>query len=160
MLQDHRRGNFKEVDMSRKAGIRAGWVAGAFAMLAAVAATAAVAAGGAVPSLLAPNHKHVNRGHIGLTINVPLKTAKHGVFIVINNHRSLDKLGHLKLCKTSRCDIVAPKHKNGTKFKYVSPFTFPGFWAVTPGKYYWQANYFTVGDTANYYSKIGWFWVK
>jgi hypothetical protein len=146
--------------MSRKLGMRAGAVAAVFALVAASAATAAIAAGGVAPTLLTPNHKRVHRGHIALVVNVPLKTAKHGVFIVINNHRSLNKSGNLKECKSSRCDIIGPKHWKGTKYRYVSPFNFPGYWAVSPGKYYWQAQYFTAGDTANYYSKVGWFIVK
>jgi len=59
-----------------------------------------------------------------------------------------------------RCDFVGPKHWNGNKYSYVAPFNYPGYWAVTPGKYYWQAHYYTRGDTAVYWSGIGSFVVK
>ena len=112
------------------------------------------------PTLLAPNGKHVAPGHIRLVVGVPLKAASHGVFITIANKRKLDKYGHLKECGINRCDFVGPKHWKGNRYSYVATFNYPGYWAVTPGEYYWQAHYYTVGDTAVYWSGIGSFVVK
>jgi hypothetical protein len=146
--------------MSRKAGFRIGAVITAVAVVLAVAASA-VAAGGTAPRLGAPNHKHASPGRVKLVVDVPLPAASRGVFIAINPKRRLAD-GHLKgSCSVSKgCDFVEPTHKGGHKYVYVARFTFPGYWSVTPGRYYWQADYFTVGDTNNYYSSIGTFYVK
>ncbi len=145
--------------MSRKAGFRAGAVAVALTVALAMAAVA-IAAGGVAPQLLSPNHKHVAPGHIRLVVGVPQPAAHHGVFVAISPKRKLDKNGHLKVCGSSRCDFVGPTHWKGAKYSYVAKFNFPGYWAVTPGKYYWQAHYYTAGDTAVYYSGIGSFTVR
>jgi hypothetical protein len=146
--------------MPRRTGLRASMLVVAFAMVLALAAAAAVAATSAAPTLLSPNHKRVNPGRIRLVVNIPLKAANHGVFIVIAPKRKLDGLGHLKGCGGNRCDFVGPKHWKGHKYSYVAPFSFRGYWSVTRGKYYWQAHYYTAGDTAVYYSGIGSFFVK
>jgi hypothetical protein len=145
--------------MSGKARFRGGAAAVALATLLAVAGTA-IAAGGVAPALLSPNHKHVAPGHIRLVVEVPLKPAKRGVFIAIAPKKSLDRDGHMKDCGSKRCDFVGPTHWKGDKYSYVARFDFPGYWAVTPGKYYWQAHYYPVGDTAVYWSPIGSFVVK
>ncbi len=145
--------------MSGKARFRAVAAAAVLAILLAVAGTA-IAAGGAAPKLLSPNHKHVAPGHIRLVVEVPLTPNSHGVFVAITPSKKLDKDGHLKECFGKRCDFVGPTHWKGDKYSHVAQFNFPGYWAVTPGKYYWQAHYYTLGDTAVYYSAIGSFVVK
>ena len=112
------------------------------------------------PTLLSPNHKHIAPGHIRLVVEVPLKPNAHGVFVAISPKKDLDKDGHLKDCGVKRCDFVGPRHWKGDKYSYLAKFDFPGYWAVTPGKYYWQEHYYTVGDTAVYWSTIGSFVVK
>jgi hypothetical protein len=149
----------KEVGMSSKVGLRAGAFVAALTVVLAVAA-AAIAAGRAAPRLLSPNHKHVRPGRVRLVVDVPLKPARQGVFITVASTRKLDKFGHLKLCGSGRCDFVGPTHWKGHDYSYVAPFNFPGYWSVTPGKYYWQAHYYTVGDRAVYYSGIGSFVVR
>ena len=145
--------------MSRKTGFRAGAL-GLALVVALAFAGAAIAASGTLPQLLSPNHKHVAPGKIRLVVGIPLKAASHGVFIAINPKRQLDKSGHLKACGSSRCDFVGPKHWKGDKYSFVAPFNFPGYWAVTAGKYYWQVHYYTAGDTAVYFSGVGSFVVK
>lgn len=145
--------------MSRRAGLRAGVLAAAITVILAVAA-AAIAAGGVAPRLLSPNHKHLSRGRIRLVVDIPLQPARQGVFIALAPTRKLDRFGHLKACGSSRCDFVGPRHWKGHDYSYVAHYDFPGYWAVTPGKYYWQAHYYMVGDTAVYYSGIGSFVVK
>ena len=144
--------------MSGKARFRAGAAATALVILLAIAGTAI--AGGVTPTLLSPNHKHIAPGHIRLVVEVPLKPNAHGVFIAISPKKDLDKDGHLKDCGVKRCDFVGPTHWKGDKYSFLAKFNFPGYWAVTPGKYYWQAHYYTVGDTAVYWSTIGSFVVK
>ncbi len=145
--------------MSRKVGFRAAAAVAAMTALLPVA-VAGAAAGAADPSLLAPNHEHVGPGHIRLVVKVPLPAATHTVFIAINTRRRLDKFGHLTFCPGSHCAILQPKHWKGHKYRYVARSSFIGYWAVTPGRYYWQAHYDTVGYTAVYYSAIGSFVVK
>lgn len=145
--------------MSKKARLRASILLAAVTLLLAAAAGAA-AAGGPTPKLLSPNHRHVNPGRIRLVVNIPLRPNSHGVFIAITPRRKLDRNGHLKACFGNRCDFVSPRHSKGDKYSYVAPFNFHGYWSVTPGKYYWQVHYYTVGDTAVYYSGIGSFVVK
>jgi hypothetical protein len=53
-----------------------------------------------------------------------------------------------------RCDFPPFTHWTGNKYSYVAKFNFPGYRAVTPGKYYRQAHYYTVGD-AIYWNPIG-----
>jgi hypothetical protein len=143
--------------MSGKGRFRAGAAAAVLAILLAVAGTAV--AGGVNPTLLSPNHKHIAPGRIRLVVGIPLKPNRQGVFIAISPAKKLDRQGHLNsTCK--RCDFVGPTHWKGNKYSYVAKFDFPGYWAVTPGKYYWQVHYYTVGDTAVYYSPIGSFVVK
>jgi hypothetical protein len=145
--------------MSKRVGLRASALAAVLAMLLGTAG-AAVAAGGAAPKLLAPNHQQVAPGRIRLVVEVPLPASKHGVFITIATKRKLNRFGHLKFCSAIGCDFVGPKHWKGDKYSYVAPFNFPGYWSVTPGRYYWQADYYTAGLTAVYYSAIGSFVVK
>ena len=145
--------------MSGKARFRAGAGGTVLAILLAVAGTA-IAAGATAPRLLSPNHARVAPGHIRLVVEVPLAPSNHGVFVAISPTRKLDKDGHLKECFVRRCDFVGPTHWKGDKYSSVGHFDFPGYWSVTPGRYYWQAHYYTVGDTAVYWSKIGSFVVK
>ncbi len=146
--------------MSRRAGSRAGAIVLALTVVLALAG-AAVAAGGLAPKLLTPNHKKVSPGRIKLVVDVPLTPAAHGVFIAISPKKHT-KSGQLKVCSVlHRCDFVEAAHHHGHKWTYTAPAdNFPGWWATTPGKYYWQVHYFTQGDTALYYSGIGSFTVK
>jgi len=142
-----------------KAGLRACALGAAIAVLLGVAG-AAIAAGNPAPTLLAPNHQRVAPGRVRLVVEVPLAAAKHAVFVTIATKRRLDRFGHLKECSANGCDFVGPTHWKGERYSYVAPFNFPGYWSVTPGRYYWQAHYYTVGDTAVYWSGVGSFVVK
>lgn len=145
--------------MARRTGMMATALAAALVMLLGVSG-AALAAGRAAPRLLSPNHRRVAPGRIRLVLDVPFKPAKHGVFITIATKRRRDRFGHLKFCSSSRCDFVGANHWRGHRYSYVAQFSFPGYWSVTRGRYYWQAHYYTAGDAAVYYSAIGWFVVK
>jgi hypothetical protein len=141
--------------MSRKAGFRAGVIG----VVLTVVLAGVAAASSPAPRLLSPNGKSVNPGAIKVTVDIPLSPAKHGVFIAIQPNRKT-KHGRLSGTCNKRCDFVAPKHLKGHKWAYTAKYNFPGYWAVTPGKYYWQVHYYTKGDTAVYYSKVGSFTVK
>lgn len=147
--------------MSRKAGFRAGALVAALT-IALVVTAAAVAAGGASPRLLSPNHKHVAQGQIRLVVDVPLKPTSSGVFITVSRSRKLDKYGHLRVCSSTAhgCDFVSPTHWKGHDYSYVGRFNFPGYWSVTPGKYYWQAHYYSSNPIGIYWSGVGSFVVK
>jgi hypothetical protein len=142
--------------MIRKAGIRAAALA---ALLTLVLAGVAIAAG-STPTLGSPNGKSVSPGAIKLVVNIPLRPHKKGVFIAISPTRKV-KGGHLTAkCNVNQgCDFVAPTRVKGHKWAYVAKFNFPGYWAVTPGKYYWQVHYYQP-NFAVHFSKIGSFTVK
>ena len=82
--------------MSRKAGFRASVLVAALALVLALTTVVAVAAGGVRPRLLSPNHKRIGPGRTRLVVDVPLRPARHGVFIAIAPKRKLDRFGHLK----------------------------------------------------------------
>lgn len=104
----------------------------------------AVAAGSFRPTLESPNGKHVRAGRVTLKAkDTEAGVLKVGVFVAISRSRKVDKQGELNHgCKpTAGCDFVALarwRHHPGW-WIYVSGFDFPGYWAVTPGRYYWQA---------------------
>jgi hypothetical protein len=148
----------KEVQLSKKAALRVGAFAAVLATLLGMAGVAIAA--GAAPKLLAPNHEQAAPGRIRLVVEVPLKPARGEVFITIDPKRKIDRFGHLKFCASISCDFVAGKHWRGHDYRYVAQFNFPGYWSVTPGKYYWQADYYPASYSGVYYSHIGWFVVK
>jgi hypothetical protein len=147
--------------MSRKAGVRGATLVVALA-IALVATAAAVASRGLAPRLLSPNHKHLAPGRIRLVVEVPIRPAPAGVFITVSRTRKLDKYGLLKACASSAhgCDFDSAGHWKGHDYSYVGRFDFPGYWSVTPGRYYWQADYLSDNPPGNFYSGIGWFVVK
>lgn len=148
--------------MSRKTRLSVGALGVALAAL--LASGTVAVAGGLDPSLGSPNHKSVAPGRVKLKVILPVAAASHGVFISIQSKRKLVH-GHLTTaCNNPAhgCFYANPTKHDGHTYVYTAPggSQFPGWWAVTAGKYYWQAEYFTVGDVANYYSKIGTFKVR
>jgi len=148
--------------MSRKAGFRAGVLGVALTVALALTAVAVAAGGGTAPRLLSPNRKHIAPGHIRLVVEVPFKPVRAGVFIAVSRSRKLDRYGHLKECTNAQngCDVETLSHWKGHEYSYVTQFETPGYWAVTPGKYYWQASYDSDNPLGIYYSRIGSFVVK
>ncbi len=128
--------------MSRKT-VRIVSVAAVLAMTLAGAGVA-VAAGSLRPALGPPNGKRVHAGRITLKVKDTEAGVLHvGVYVAIARTRKTDKNGLLKSkCDVSKgCDFVGLKrwrHHPGW-WIYTSAFNFPGYWATTPGKYYWQA---------------------
>ncbi|MBV9424262.1 MAG: hypothetical protein JOZ98_15220 [Solirubrobacterales bacterium] len=130
--------------MSRKT-VRAVSVAAVLAMvLASMSAGVAVAAGSLRPALGPPNGKRVHAGRITLKVKDTDAVVLHErVYVAIARTRRTDKHGLLKsTCDVAKgCDFVGLKrwrHHPGW-WIYTSGFNFAGYWATTPGKYFWQA---------------------
>jgi hypothetical protein len=141
--------------------------AAALGLVCALVLGGAAVAAGLRPTLGKPNHKPVHVGAIVLKLaDAAPKARKYGVFITINKMRRLDKHGNLSSspCHSdSGCTFVQAKpwaHHPGMWVYSPPNYGFPGFWATTPGKYYWQAEHTDCnmpGCEAT--SKIGWFQV-
>lgn len=115
------------------------------ALVGVLAASAVALAAGGVPTLIKPG-KRVHRGHIRLVVKDTSALArKYHVFVTINRHKQLDKSHHLANCKKvdKGCYFAELKKYKGHpgEWTWVSPFSFPGYWATTPGKYFWQAQH-------------------
>jgi hypothetical protein len=109
-------------------------------------AAVAIAAPFSPPVQKAPgNHHAVGAGVVTLIVKDPgVPKDVRPVFVTISPRRTLDKYGHLKLLKcVGRCDFVAMRPWRGHPgfWIYKSKFNFPGYWAVTPGRYFWQAEH-------------------
>ncbi len=104
----------------------------------------AVAAVSLRPTLASPNGKQIHAGRITLKVrDAEAGVLKVSVFVAISRKRATDKQGQLKHgCKpTAGCDFIemTPWRHHPGWWIYRSQFNFPGYWAVTPDKYYWQA---------------------
>jgi hypothetical protein len=123
-------------------------------------------AAGSAPTLVSPHHgQRVNPGKIRLIVSSPGLP----VFAQITRRRKLNKSGHLAQCLALKkgCDFVEllPWKHHPHKYIWVSSGAdFPGFWATTPGRYYWQAHYnncfATEVDSCKIVSAIGSFRVR
>jgi hypothetical protein len=150
---------------------RAAVVMFVLAGIAAAGAAVALASGGSqfVPKLGSPNGKHVSPGRIHMTAKA---AGAKTVFLWVSRKHKL-KHGNLVQCTdaTKGCLVTKMKrwkhHKNGWTYT-AQAGGFPGFWATTSGKYYWQLQSFaktppckfgTDGDCA-FYSKVGSFTVR
>jgi hypothetical protein len=111
------------------------------------ASATAFASAGSSPVLKSPrNGQAVRTGAITLIVEDPDVPAHvRPVYAQISRQRKLDKYGHLVSCIDSAhgCEFVALhpwKHHPGY-WIYTTNANFPGYWAVTPGKYYWQTQH-------------------
>jgi hypothetical protein len=71
------------------------------------------------------------------------------IFLIVSDRRSLDRRGHLTVSRHcgSRCDFQEMKRWKGHPgyWIYRAPYRFPGYWGVTPGRYFWQVYHFVPG---------------
>jgi hypothetical protein len=110
-------------------------------------AAAAFGSGFSSPVLKSPGKgKRVHAGVITLIVKDPgVPKDVRPVYVTISPKRKLDKYGRLFQYKGcgSKCDFVGlkPWRHHAGEWIYKSQFNFPGYWAVTPGKYYWQAQH-------------------
>jgi hypothetical protein len=129
--------------------------------LALVLGTGAVALGAGNPTVLrAPKPGGTaHTGKIRLVVYAPgaSHAIHHDMFAEISTRR-LIRHGMLESPKgcSSRCDFVILKPWKGHPgyYTYVSKFNFHGYWAVTPGKYYWQIHYYTLNPPATIVSAV------
>jgi hypothetical protein len=144
---------------------------GAVALLCSLAfAGVALAALPGAPSLVSPkNRAHVRPGHITLIVHDTHVIKGFNVFVQISKHRKLNKFGNLADCNavSKGCDFVSLKARKGHRGQWIyktdPSVSFPGWWATTPGTYYWQADHVncstTSRDRCHVTSKIGSFHV-
>jgi hypothetical protein len=142
-------------------------------VLAAIAVTSVAVAlaadSGFTPKLGAPNGRRVKPGRVHLTAKV---ADGRSVFVWVTRKRKL-KHGQLAECTNVKkgCLVASMKkwkhHADGWTYTALHA-NFHGFWATTPGRYYWQVESFakappckfvTDGD-CSFYSKIGSFTVR
>ncbi len=131
----------------------------------------AVAALPGAPTLVSPKHgAHVNPGQITLIVHDTAVPSGFNVFVAISKHRKVNKFGELGKCKdvSKGCDFISLKRRKGHPGQWIyksnPQVEFPGWWARTPGTYYWQADHVdcftTEADSCHVISKIGSFHVK
>ena len=142
---------------------------GAVALVCSLAfASVALAALPGAPSLVSPKHgAHLRPGRITLVVHDTGVIKGFHEFVQISKQRKLNKFGNLADCNavSKGCDFVVLKPRKGHpgQWTYTSHFNFPGYWAVTPGTYYWQSEHIncsvTAADRCHVTSKIGSFHV-
>jgi hypothetical protein len=110
-------------------------------------ATVALANGFTTPVLKSPHQgQRVRAGTVTLVVYDPgVPKDVNDLAVQIEPRRKLGRNGHLATClKVSKgCDFIGLKkwaHHPGF-WRFTTSATFPGYWAVTPGKYYWQASH-------------------
>jgi hypothetical protein len=140
-------------------------VLGTIAVVCALGFSAVASAAGGGPVLVSPKKgAHVGPGGIRLIVRDTAVPSGFNVFVQISHQRKLNKFGDLAACNAvgHGCDFLALKHYRGHsgEWIYTSPSVgFPGFWATTPGRYYWQADhvncFVTERDSCHVTSHIG-----
>lgn len=100
------------------------------------------------PKLVKPANKGtVHGGHIQLVVRDSSSLAKkYGVFVSISRSRKTNAHGQLKEVKNVSkgggfIEMKAWKGHPGMWIYKPPKYTFPGFWASTAGRYYWQAEH-------------------
>jgi hypothetical protein len=108
----------------------------------------ALAALPGAPTLVSPKHNaHLGPGHITLVVHDTAVPSGFNVFVQISKHRKVDKFGDLTKCNNVNkgCDFVSLKRRKGHPGQWIYKtdpgVSFPGWWATTPGTYYWQADH-------------------
>jgi len=112
-------------------------------------AAVAAASNNTAPTLKSPGRDaKVHTGVITFKVYDPgLSGASSPVFVAVNRHRQINKNGLLNgSCKVNKgCDFFTMKHWKGHPgwwiYKSPADTSFHGWYASTPGKYYWQAEH-------------------
>jgi hypothetical protein len=105
----------------------------------------ALASNSTRPTLKAPHKgQAVHAGTIRLVVYEPGLTDS-SLYVAIRRQRKLDRNGYLahNPCDVSKgCDFITLQHWHGHRgyWVYTAGVSFPGYWATTPGRYYWQAS--------------------
>jgi len=121
------------------------------------------------PSLVAPKHGvHLRPGHITLIVHDTAVIKGFSVYVQITKHRKVNRFGELVKCNnvSKGCDFLKLKRRKGHAGQWIYTsdpnVSFPGWWASTPGTYYWQADHVNCSVGAHgcsVISKIGSFHV-
>jgi hypothetical protein len=107
----------------------------------------ALASGFSAPILKSPgNNARVHAGKITLVVKDPgVPNDVKPVYVQISPKRKLDRYGHLARCinVSHGCDFthLSPWRGHPGMWRVTVNDSFRGWWSVTPGKYYWQANH-------------------
>lgn len=128
------------------------WAALALGVLAIGLGSAAVAtaARDSSPSLVSPRPgQRVHAGVVTLIVkdtSADAQVVYNIVYVQISPTRRLDKDHNLARCTTANigCAYVGLRRRRGHRGEWIyksqpSKYSFPGYWATTPRKYYWQA---------------------
>lgn len=106
------------------------------------------------PGLRSPrNGQGVHAGRITLIVQDRGVHKGFGEYVAISPRRKLLKRNGLPLCGPKQdvhgCDFIQLRRRphHAGEWTYTASYSFPGYWAVTPGKYYWQAEH--VGATGS-----------
>jgi hypothetical protein len=139
-----------------KVGLKIGAVLTAASLFVLVAAAVAVAA--VSVSLGSPNGRNVRRGHIKVVVTVRGSSGGQ-VYVILAGRKRLNA-GHLNAtCSVSMaCDTIKLHAWGGHpgKWIYSGPwFVFQGSWSSSPGKRFFQAQYFCPGAACQRWSQIG-----
>jgi hypothetical protein len=131
----------------------------AIALMGALALSAVALAAGGAPVLVKP-HGKVHRGKVRLVVKDTSSDARrYHVFVTINRHRQFDRYHHLKDCVQVQkgCQFIELTRYKGHPGEWTATghYDFPGYWATTPGKYYWQAQHVGNGTGGLVVSKVG-----
>jgi hypothetical protein len=108
----------------------------------------ALAALPGAPQLVSPKkNAHLSPGHITLIVHDTHVQSGFNVFVQISKHRRVNKFGDLVKCDNvdKGCDFLSLKKRKGHAGQWIyksdPSVSFPGWWATTPGTYYWQADH-------------------
>jgi hypothetical protein len=147
----------------------AGVLAGVAVVVSIAGAAVAIAASSYTPKLGSPNGKHVAPNGFDLTAKIA--DAKT-VYIWVNKKHKIKK-GQLVECTkpTQGCAVDTMKPWKGHKNEWIyepPKYPFSGYFADTPGKYYWEIQSFAKSPPCNigpdgpcyFYSKVGSFTVR
>ncbi len=109
----------------------------------------ALASGLSAPILKSPGENaRVHAGKITMKVKDPgVPNSVRPVYLAIGPsksavHRLIMLKGEPRGCD-GKCDFVAmkPWKRHPGMWIFTSSFDFPGYWAATPGRYYWQARH-------------------
>jgi hypothetical protein len=143
---------------------------GVTVLVCAIAFAGVASAAGGGPALVTPKKgAHVGPGQIRLVVRDTGVLSGFNVFVQISPKRKLNKYGDLANCnKVSKgCDFLGLKRYKGHAGEWVYTSSgpgFPGYWATTAGRYYWQAEHVDCSSPqahgCNVTSRIGSFVVR
>jgi hypothetical protein len=124
-------------------------------LVASMLALAALATAAVIhPTLRSPrNGQRIHAGVIRLIVQDRGVPRHFSVYVAISPRSKLLKADGLPVCAPAQvkhgCDflkLTRRAHHPG-EWIYTSRYSFPGYWAVTPGMYHWQAEHVSAAGT-------------